>query len=168
LLSDISKNKLAAVTWVCPDFSNSDHPGSKPDAGPSWVAQVVNAIGQSQFWNTTAIFVVWDDWGGVYDHVAPKQIDYQGLGFRVPMLVVSPYAKKGVVSHTQYEFGSIVKFVESTWSLGSLGTTDARANSVGDAFDFTQSPRPFSPIQSKFSRTFFLHQRPSNHPVDTN
>jgi phospholipase C len=168
LLSDIAKNKLAAVTWVCPDFTNSDHPGSKPDAGPSWIAQTVDAIGQSQFWNTTAIFVVWDDWGGVYDHVAPKQIDYQGLGFRVPMLVVSPYAKKGVVSHTQYEFGSIVKFVESTWSLGSLGTTDARANSLGDAFDFSQSPRPFSPIQSKFSRSYFLHQRPSNHPVDTN
>src|SRR5579863_3728602 len=153
LLSDISGGKLAGVTWVCPDFANSDHPGSSPDTGPSWIAQVVNAIGSSSFWNTSAIVVVWDDWGGLYDHVAPQQIDYQGLGIRVPMLIVSPYAKHGIVSHTQYEFGSLVKFVESTWSLGSLGTTDVRANPITDAFDFSQNPRRFSPIQSKYSRT---------------
>ena len=130
-------------------------PGSHPDAGPSWVAQVVNAIGQSQYWNTTAIVVVWDDWGGLYDHVAPQQIDYQGLGIRVPMLIVSPYAKKGYVSHTQYEFGSLVKFVEATWSLGSLGTTDGRANSINDSFNFQQNPRPFSPIPAKLFALVF-------------
>ncbi|MGA8534712.1 MAG: alkaline phosphatase family protein, partial [Candidatus Tumulicola sp.] len=167
LLPDISSGKLPAVAWVCPDFANSDHPGSKPDTGPSWVAQVVNAIGQSQYWNTTAIVVVWDDWGGLYDHVAPQQIDYQGLGFRVPMLIVSPYAKKGYVSHTQYEFGSLVKFIEQTWMLGSLGTTDVRANSIDDSFNFQQRARRFSPIPAKYSRAFFLHQRPSNHPLDT-
>ncbi len=166
LLPDISSGKLASVTWVCPDFANSDHPGSHPDMGPSWVAQVVNAIGQSQYWNTTAIVVVWDDWGGLYDHVPPQQIDYQGLGIRVPMLIVSPYAKKGYVSHTQYEFGSLVKFIEATWNLGSLGNTDVRANTIDDSFNFLQNPRPFSPIPAKYSRTFFLHQRPSNHPLD--
>jgi phospholipase C len=166
VLGDISGGKLASVVWVCPDFANSDHPGSKPDTGPSWVAQVVNAIGQSQYWNTSAIVVVWDDWGGLYDHVAPPQLDYQGLGMRVPMLIVSPYAKKGYVSHTQYEFGSLVKFVESTWSLGSLGTTDARANNITDAFNFRQSPRPFSAIPSKYSRSYFLHQRPSLRAPD--
>src|SRR5581483_10005008 len=166
LLGDVSGGKLASVVWVAPDFVNSDHPGSKPDSGPSWIAQVVNAIGQSQYWNTSAIFVVWDDWGGLYDHVPPPQLDYQGLGMRVPMLVVSPYAKKGVVSHTQYEFGSLVKFVESTWSLGSLGTTDVRANPVTDAFNFQQSPRPFSAIPSKVSRSYFLHQRPSLRAPD--
>ena len=95
VLGDISGGKLASVVWVCPDFANSDHPGSKPDTGPSWIAQVVNAIGDSQYWNTSAIVVVWDDWGGLYDHVPPPQLDYQGLGMRVPMLIVSPYAKKG-------------------------------------------------------------------------
>ena len=63
LLGDISGGKLASVVWVAPDFANSDHPGSKPDSGPSWIAQVVNAIGRSQYWDTSAIFVVWDDWG---------------------------------------------------------------------------------------------------------
>ena len=71
------------------------------------MAHVVNAIGTSSLWNSTAIVVVWDDWGGFYDHVSPPQLDYQGLGFRVPMLVISPYAKQGYVSHTQYEFGSL-------------------------------------------------------------
>ena len=118
-------------------------------------------------WNSTAIIVVWDDWGGWYDHVAAPQLDYDGLGFRVPMLVISPYAKTGYVAHTQYEFGSILKFVEDTFNLGRLGTTDTRATSIDDAFDFTQSPRTFVPIQSKYSKTYFLQQRPSNEPVDT-
>lgn len=166
LLPDISKGNLPSVAWVCPDFNNSDHPGAPSDTGPSWVAQVVNAIGNGPDWDTTAIVVLWDDWGGFYDHVAPPQLDYQGLGFRVPMLIVSPYAKQGVVSNTQYEFGSIVKFVEDNWNLGRLGTTDVRANSIDDAFDFQKPPRPFSTIGAKYSRAFFLHQRPSNHPLD--
>jgi phospholipase C len=166
LLPDISQGNLPAVAWVCPDFNNSDHPGAPSDTGPSWIAQVVNAIGNGPDWNTTAIVVLWDDWGGFYDHVAPPQIDYQGLGFRVPMLIVSPYAKQGLVSHTQYEFGSIVKFVEDNWNLGRLGTTDVRANSIDDAFDFQKPPRPFSTIGAKYSRAFFLRQRPSHHPLD--
>ena len=102
IFKDISKGSLAAVSWVIPDGQNSDHSsiGAKSDTGPSWVAQVVNAVGQSQYWKSTAIFIVWADWGGWYDHVAPPQLDYAGLGFRVPMIVVSPYAKAGYVSHT--------------------------------------------------------------------
>ena len=89
---------LPAVSWIIPDGQNSDHPAQKDwgpnkDTGPSWVSQIVNAIGESGYWNSTAIIVVWDDWGGWYDHVAPPQLDYNGLGFRVPMIVVSPYAK---------------------------------------------------------------------------
>ncbi|MFY9884269.1 MAG: alkaline phosphatase family protein [Candidatus Cybelea sp.] len=103
-------------------------------------------VGKSQYWNSTAIIVVWEDWGGWYDHVAPPQLDYAGLGFRVPMIVVSPYAKAGYVSHTQYEFGSIIRFVEDTWNLGRLGTTDTRAASMDDVFDFSQKPRKFSAI----------------------
>jgi phospholipase C len=165
LLTDISGGKLRGVSWVCPEFDNSDHPGAG-DTGPSWIAQVVNAIGGSQYWNTTAVVVLWDDWGGFYDHVPPPQLDYQGLGFRVPMLIVSPYAKKGRVSHTRYEFGSVVQFVEDNWKLGRLGTTDVRANSLDDAFDFSQGPRPFAPIQAKYSQSYFLHQSPSNRPLD--
>ena len=144
------------------------------DEGPSWVASVVNAIGQSQYWPTTAIVVVWDDWGGFYDHVPPPFFDnYGGLGFRVPMLIVSPYAREtsptqpSYVSHTQYEFGSILKFVEDTFALGRLYTSDARSQSIVDSFDFTQSPRTFSTIPSQYSARYFQRQPPSYEPVDS-
>ncbi|HKU82070.1 MAG TPA: alkaline phosphatase family protein [Candidatus Tumulicola sp.] len=168
IFKDIAGDTLPAVSWVIPDYQNSDHPGDDSDTGPSWVAQVVNAIGKSPAWKTTAILVVWDDWGGWYDHVAPPGTrTFGGLGFRVPLLAISPYAKRGYVSHSQYELGSIVKFVESNWNLPSLGTTDVRAaDFTGDFFDFAQTPRTFVPIQAKYSRTFFERQRPSNHPVD--
>jgi phospholipase C len=169
IFKDISAGKLANVSWVIPDGVNSDHAGfGGSDTGPSWVAQVVNAIGQSPDWNSTAIIILWDDWGGWYDHVAPPQLDYAGLGIRVPMIIVSPYAKTSYVSHTQYEFGSVIRFVEDVWSLGRLGTSDERAASIDDSFDFTQSPRPFIPISAKYSKSFFEHQPPSNQPVDTN
>jgi phospholipase C len=174
ILYDISAGKLPSVSWVIPDESNSDHPGSHKDNGPSWVANVVNAIGESSYWNTTAIVVVWDDWGGFYDHVAPPFFDHWGgLGFRVPMLVISPYAreatpsKPGYISHTQYEFGSILKFIEDNWNLGRLGTTDSRSTSIVDCLDFTQAPRKFQPIQSPRSREYFLRQAPSYKPVDS-
>ena len=149
-------------------LSGSDHPGDNSDTGPSWVAQVVNAIGESKAWNTTAIIIVWDDWGGWYDHVAPPgKRSYGGLGFRVPAIVVSPYAKMGYVSHVEYDFGSIIKFVEENWDLPSLGTSDKNAAGfLDDFFDFTQQPRAFVPIGSKYAKTYFLHQRPSNRPVD--
>ncbi|MGA8532875.1 MAG: alkaline phosphatase family protein [Candidatus Tumulicola sp.] len=167
IFNDISKGKLAAVSWLIPDFTNSDHPGHGVTGGPSWVAQVVNAIGGSQYWKTTAIIVVWDDWGGFYDHVAPPQLDFQGLGLRVPMLVISPYARKGYVSHTQYEFGSILRFVEDNWGLKRIGTTDVRATSIGNVFDFNGPPRKFSPIPAALPRSYFEHHRPSYQPVDT-
>ena len=133
------------------------------------MAQVVNAIGNSPAWNDTAIVIVWDDWGGWYDHVAPpKPLKYGGLGSRVPMIVVSPFAKKGYIAHAPYEFGSIIKLVEENWNLPSLGTTDVRAASfLNDVFDFNQQPRPFLTVAAPYSREFFLRQKPSNKPVDT-
>ena len=107
VFTDISRDTLPAVSWVIPDFANSDHPGGNSDTGPSWVAQVVNAIGESPAWNTTAVVVVWDDWGGWYDHVAPPGTRrFGGLGFRVPAIFISPYSKDGYVAHDEYEFGA--------------------------------------------------------------
>jgi phospholipase C len=174
IFSDISGGTLPAVSWVIPQTQNSDHP-SPNDLGPSWVASIVNAIGLSSYWSSTAIVVTWDDWGGFYDHVAPPQPfdHWGGLGFRVPMLVISPYAKQtspsqpGYISHTQYEFGSILRFVEDNFALGQLGTTDTRANSIVDSFDFTQAPRTFQQIPSSHSQKFFLRQAPSREPVDS-
>jgi phospholipase C len=170
IFTDISNGALPAVSWVIPDRDNSDHPESPSYNGPSWVASVVNAVGQSSYWQNSAVIVLWDDWGGFYDHVPPKFFDqWGGLGFRVPMIVISPYALGGsssspYVSHTQYEFGSVLKFVEQTFSLGN---TDKRATSIVDCFDFMQQPRSFSVIPSAYHRTFFEHQKPSNLPVDT-
>jgi phospholipase C len=145
IFSDLKGGTLPQVSWVIPTLCDSDHPGAGDNGGPRWVTQVVNAIGKSQYWNDTAIVLFWDDWGGWYDNVPPREIDYTSLGFRVPMVVISPYAKPGVVSHTIYDIGSILKFVEQTFGLGSLGTTDATANSIGDVFDFTQAPAAFKP-----------------------
>jgi phospholipase C len=157
-------------------LADSDHPPLKPgqgsDLGPSWVASVVNAIGESSYWNSTAIIVLWDDWGGWYDNSSPPQPDYRGLGFRVPCMIISPYAKQGYVDSTQYEFGSILKFIEEVYGTGSIGPTsqgytDQRATSLDAAFDFNQQPRTFTAIPSKYSVSHFLHEPPSNEPVDT-
>jgi phospholipase C len=168
VFTDIKRDTLPAVAWVIPDFKNSDHPGDDSDTGPSWVASVVNAIGESPAWKTTAILILWDDWGGWYDHVAPPGARrYGGLGFRIPLIAVAPFAKTGYVSHDEYQTGSIVRFVEDNWDLGRLGTTDVHsADFTRDFFDFTQQPRSFVPIQSQYSQTYLLRQPPSNMPVD--
>jgi phospholipase C len=143
VFTDIKNGSLPSVSWVIPTIADSDHPGSGCNTGPRWVTKVVNAIGTSRYWNTTAIILLWDDWGGWYDNVPPPQVNYTSLGFRVPMIVISPYAKTGYVSHTPYQFGSVLKFMEQKFGLGSLGTTDATANSMVDIFDFSQAPLQF-------------------------
>jgi phospholipase C len=163
--NDVSGGNLRAVSWITPTCANSDHAGCFSDTGPSWVAQLVNAVGESKYWDSTAIFIFWDDYGGWYDPEPPAYADYDGLGFRIPLLVISPYAKKGFVSHVPYEHGSILKFVEDTFGLARLAASDARANSPappeGDAFDFSKPPRKFVPIQSPYDRAYFMHQ-----PID--
>ncbi len=152
ILTDISNSKLPRLSWVMPaDDAHSDHPGTKSAAGPSWVAAVVNAIGNSPYWNSTAIFIVWDDWGGWYDHYPPPQFNnYYELGCRVPLVVISAYAKRAYVSHVHHEFGSILAFAEETFGIpkGSLGTTDVRADDLRDVFDFARHPRRFVTIKA--------------------
>jgi phospholipase C len=151
ILTAIKSGRLADVSWVMPGGPWSDHAGPHSTTrGPAWVAAIVNAIGESQYWNSTAIFVTWDDWGGWYDHVKPPIDNFYELGFRVPLLVISPYARQGYVSKVQHEFGSILAFTEETYGIpkGSLNTSDVRADDLRDAFDFTQKPRAFKPILS--------------------
>jgi phospholipase C len=97
-------------------------------------------------WNDTAIFLTWDDWGGYYDHVVPPQVDEFGLGIRVPLIVISPYAKEGFVDHTTGEFSSVLKFIEMNWGLPSLTRRDRSASDLSEAFDFSQEPRPPEPV----------------------
>lgn len=159
---DIKGGNLPAVSWVTPTCKNSDHSDCVSNHGPHWVASLVNAVGQSQYWSSSAIFVFWDEYGGWYDHVAPKMLDYDGLGIRVPLLIISPYAKQGHVSHVQYEHGSILRFVEDQFGLARLAASDTRATSPEkDCFDFTQAPRQFKVIPAALGRAYF-----ENEPID--
>ncbi|MDQ6766950.1 MAG: hypothetical protein M3Z41_03990 [Candidatus Eremiobacteraeota bacterium] len=152
IFNDITLGQLPAVSWVVPTGSNSDHANNNSTAGPSWVGDVANAIGTSKYWNNTVIFVTWDDWGGWYDHVKPQIFNSYELSFRVPLIVISPYARPGYVSHNQHEFGSILHFVEGQFALGSLGYTDSRADDLSDCFNFQQVPLAYHPVTTRFSK----------------
>jgi phospholipase C len=162
-LTDIKAGKLASFTWVTPTCPDSDHMSCGGGFGPSWVTSVVNAVGESTFWDSTVVFVQWDDWGGLYDPIPPPFKDYDGLGFRVPLIVISAYAKKNYISHVQYETASVLRFAEDLFGLGQLAAADLRAKSpAGDCLDFSQKPRKFVPIKAPFDQAFFLRQ-----PVDS-
>jgi phospholipase C len=166
-LTDVAAGKLANFTWITPLCENSDHVSCGGGFGPSWVAALVNAVGKSRFWKTTVIFVQWDDWGGMYDHVAPPYKNYDSLGFRVPLLVISPYAKKDFVSHVQYETASVLRFAEDLYGLPQLAAADRRATSpASDCLDFSQAPREFVPIEAPKGPKFFLHQKSDDRIPD--
>src|SRR3984885_8335032 len=170
-LTDIASGQLAQVTWIIPNGQASDHALVNDGSGPSWVASLVNAIGNSPFWANTAIIITWDDWGGWYDHVPPKVIN-DGTswgsgyvyGFRVPLIVVSPYAKAATVTHVTHDFGSILKLIETTFKLPSLGYADTPADDLADCFDLTQSPITFRAIPAALNATYFL--KDSSTPTD--
>ena len=167
VLTDIANHQLAQVSWVIPDGSASDHADTNDGSGPSWVASVVNAIGNSSYWSDTAIFITWDDWGGWYDHVAPKIINSYEYGFRVPLIVVSPYAKASYISHVTHDFGSILRFIEETYGLPSLGYADASADDFSDCFDMHQTPLQFQTITAPMGTEHFLNdRRPPTDPDD--
>lgn len=145
--TDLASGTLADVTWIIGAPGGSEHPPANVQTGQNGVADgVINALGKSPYWPTLALFVTWDDYGGFYDHVPPPQVDAFGYGFRVPCLVISPYARAGWVDHTVNDHTSILKFVEAQYSLNSLSTRDALANNLSEAFDFTTPPRSFVPV----------------------
>ena len=166
VLSDIQNGQLPAVSWVIPSAQASDHAMSNDGSGPSWVASIVNAIGNSQYWSNTAIIVAWDDWGGWYDHVAPKILNSYEYGFRVPMIVISPFAKAHYISHVNHDFGSVLKFVESVFGLPTVGYADTRADDLSDCFDFSQTPLTFQTIPAKLNAEYFLNDKTPPGPPD--
>jgi len=174
VLTDIANDQLPQVSWVIPDGKQSDHALSNDGSGPSWVASIVNSIG-GRTWSNTAIVLTWDDWGGWYDHVPPPQVlancSQWGCGyvygFRVPMIVISPYAKPAYTSHVTHDFGSILKFIEETFNLPSLGYADAPADDLADCFNFSQTPIPFKTIAAPLKADNFLNdKRPPTDPDD--
>jgi phospholipase C len=151
--------RLPAVSWVTPSGQLSEHPPSPVSFGQSFVTSIVNAVMRSPNWKSTAIFLSWDDWGGFYDHVVPPTVDQNGYGLRVPGLVISPYAKKGMIDHQTLSFDAYVKFIEDDFLSGQRlnplvdGRPDPRPTvrenvpilgNLTKEFDFSQSPR--SPV----------------------
>jgi phospholipase C len=147
---------LPNVSWVTPDWADSNHPGAPIAQGQAWVTKLVNAVMRGPDWKSTAIFLAWDDWGGFYDHVAPPVVDRNGYGLRVPGLVISPYARRGFVDHQTLSFDAYLKFIEDDFLGGRRidpqtdGRPDPRpdvrenAQILGDLtrdFDFRQQPR---------------------------
>jgi len=139
--TDAANGTLPQISWVIPSGAVSEHPPSGIRDGMAYVTGLINAVMKGPQWNTTAIFVAWDDWGGFYDHVYPPQIDKYGLGLRTPAMVIGPYARQGFVDHKTYSFESWLKMIEERFQVNSMTARDNAANDMMDAFDFTQSPR---------------------------
>ena len=173
VLTDIAQCNLRSISWVIPSGVNSDHARSNDGGGPSWVASIVNAIGNSTtcdnnagYWQNTAIVITWDDWGGWYDHEPPvilgdPQGDYQ-YGFRVPLVFVSAYTPAGYINNERHDFGSILRFIEHNFGIteGTLNFADARArNDLTGFYDVSRQPRAFQAIPAPKTAAFFLNDK---------
>jgi len=167
VLKDIAKGQLANISWVIPNAPASDHPRENNGTGPSWVTSIVDAVGGSSYWESTAIFVTWDDWGGWYDHVAPPVVNSYEYGLRVPLIVISPYAIAGYVSHVTHDFSSILKFVETVFNLPTLGFGDQYSDDLTDCFNFGQKPRAFRKIAAPLDANYFLNDKTPLSAPDT-
>jgi phospholipase C len=145
------------VSWVIPIPSDNDHPPDRTSTAQTFVTAAVNAVMHSSDWSSSAIFLAWDDWGGFFDHVKPPKVDENGYGFRVPALIISPYARKGYIDHQTLSFDAYLKFIEDDFLHGQRlnpktdGRPDRRPNirenapllgNIARAFNFGQKPRP--------------------------
>lgn len=151
---DLRNGTLPAVSYIVPSGA-SEHPPGSIRAGESFVKTLVHELMKSSEWYESAFIWTYDDWGGWYDHVKPPVVDEFGFGFRAPALLVSPYAKRGYIDSTEYDFTSPIRFITDNWGLESLAERDANANSIENAFDFTKPPR---------QPAFVASQRPDNSP----
>jgi phospholipase C len=138
---DLENGTLPAVSYVLL-LGATEHPISDLSLGERATRTMLNHLMQSDAWERSAFLITYDDWGGWYDHVPPPQIDGRGYGFRVPTLLVSPYARMGHIDHTLLDHTSILKFIEENWNIPPMAERDARANNLTSAFDFSMNPRP--------------------------
>ncbi|MGH2806592.1 MAG: phospholipase C [Actinomycetota bacterium] len=142
-LEDIESGELRKVSWVVPGTGFNEHPGgSSVCMGENWTIHHVNAIMRSEYWDKTAIIILWDDFGGFFDHVPPPHYDIMGLGPRVPLLIISPWAKQGYVDSTIYEFSSVLKLMETIYGLDCMTRRDCGADAMLNAFDVDQQGTP--------------------------
>jgi phospholipase C len=162
LLKDIQAGSLPAVNWVTPRFQQSDHPPYSSAWAHNWVTDIVNGVMKSDLWQHTAIFVTWDEWGGFYDPVDPPLVDDVGLGFRVPLLSISPYTVRGVIDDKVGEFSTPLRFISDNWGLHPLTPRIAGSHNMEHTFDFTKPPRT-PVIATERAKTFLksAFQNPS-------
>ena len=181
VLTDIASCRLRNISWVIPTGFNSDHANANDGGGPSWVASIVNEIGNSTacdggegYWKNTAIVITWDDWGGWYDHERPTvleapQGDYQ-YGFRVPLIFVSAYTPAGYINNEPHDFGSILRFLEQNFGIqqGALNFADSRAkNDLSGFYDRSREPREYHTVASPKTAAFFVRdKRKATDPDD--
>jgi phospholipase C len=138
----IAKPNFPSVAWIMPETDQTgEHPPYNITEGQLQVVSEINDIMKSEYWSSSAIILTWDDYGGWYDHATPPKLDEYGLGFRVPALIISPFAKHGFVDDTLSEHASTLKLIETVFKLPSLGTRDAKASDMLEAFNFGQQPR---------------------------
>ena len=140
--SDLASGTLPEVCWLVPSAAGSEHPPYDVTVGMQYVTQLINTVMKTPYWNDCAIIIVWDDYGGFYDHVPPQQTDKYGFGPRVPALVISPYSRSGKVIHTRFDLTSPLKLIEKRFGLKPLTDRDADSNDMLDCFDFDQKPLP--------------------------
>lgn len=138
--TDLKNGTLPAVAYIAPSGA-SEHPPGSLSSGQRFIKTLVQELMRSPYWTNSAFMLMYDDWGGWYDHVVPPQVDAYGYGLRVPGLLVSAYAKKGYIDNTELDFTSILKFIEQNWGVKPLTSRDANANNFLDAFDFKKPPR---------------------------
>lgn len=139
-VKDVAAGTLPAVSWVVMNEGVSEHPPHSSCAGENWTVKELNALMASPLWASTAVFLTWDDFGGFYDHVPPPHLNYIAFGPRVPTLVISPYARAGYIDHRQYDFASILRYVEDKYNLPHLTQYDRNAASIAGSLDFAQKP----------------------------
>lgn len=142
---DLRQGTLPAVSWLAPDMAESEHPPGDIQVGMWYVTSVVNALMESPYWNDSVVIVTYDEAGGFYDHVVPPLVDQYGFGERIPALIISPYARAGVVDHTVYSHASVLRLIENRFDLASIGKREAEANSIGTALNLRQ--RPLAPFE---------------------
>lgn len=159
---DSQQGKLPAVSYVVPSGS-SEHPPGRVQAGQDFVRSLLNELMRSSSWDSSAFLWTYDSWGGWYDHVTPPKVDQYGYGFRVPALLVSPYARKDYVGSETSDLTSVLAFIESNWGLRPLASRDKRANDLMEAFDFTQRPR--EPVLLTTDRSPVVREHPDSRPV---
>lgn len=172
--ADVAKPGFPSVAWIMPEADDlSEHPPYNVTAGQLTVVNEINDIMKSQYWSSSAIVLTWDDYGGWYDNASPPQVDQYGFGFRVPALIISPFARHGFVDSTLSEFASTLKLIETIFHIPSLGTRDVNASDLLEAFNFNQSPRaplvlpgPFVPnhYPLEFPNGTVFGPLPQGHP----